>query len=261
VRTIDDIDQPWELLKRKSKSKDIIIPAIADQSTIQWALGKNIGDTLDYVDEHGNRFRIQLAGGLANSILQGNIIIDEAEFIRRYPSEVGYRMLLIDAPAERLEDVREALERAGRNYGLELTSATERLAAFYAVENTYLEIFQLLGGLGMLLGSVGLALVVIRNVMERRGELAMLRAIGMERWDLVKLLLYEHWWLLAMGLLCGVFSALVAVLPALRSGGNEVPYVELGLILLLLFGNGLVWIWFAAQLTLRGELLVALRNE
>ena len=64
-----------------------------------------------------------------------------------------------------------------------------------------------------------------------------------------------------MGLLCGVFSALVAVLPALRSGGNEVPYVELGLILLLLFGNGLVWIWLAAKLTLRGELIMALRNE
>jgi len=261
VRTIDDIDKPWQLLNRKYKSKEIIIPAIADQSTIQWALDKKVGDTLDYMDENGNRFRIQLVGGLANSILQGNIIIAEEEFIQRYPSEVGYRLLLIDATEERLKEVSQTLERAGRNYGLELTPATERLAAFYAVENTYLEIFQLLGGLGMLLGSVGLALVVIRNVMERRGELAMLRAVGMERGDLVKLLLYEHWWLLVMGLLCGVFSALVAVLPALRSGGNAVPYVELGVTLLLLFGNGLVWIWLAAKLALRGDLLVALRNE
>jgi len=261
VRTIDDIDQPWQLLNRTYKSKDIIIPAIADQSTIQWALGKSVGDTLDYMDENGNRFRIQLVGGLANSILQGNIIIAEEDFIRRYPSEVGYQLLLIDAPQERLQDVSEALKQGGRNYGLELTPATERLAAFYAVENTYLEIFQLLGGLGMLLGSVGLALVVTRNVMERRGELAMLRAVGMERGDLVRLLLYEHWWLLAMGLLCGVISALVAVLPALRSGGNAVPYAGLGATLLLLFGNGLVWIWLAARLTLRGELIMALRNE
>ena len=261
VRTLEKTDQPWQLLKRKYTSEEIIIPAIADQSTIQWALDKKVGDTLDYIDENGNRFQVQLVGGLANSVLQGNLIISEDEFIQRYPSEVGYRLLLIDAPEERLKEVSQTLERAGRNYGLELTPATDRLAAFYAVENTYLEIFQLLGGLGILLGSVGLALVVIRNVMERRGELAMLRAVGMERGDLVKLLLYEHWWLLVMGLLCGVFSALVAVLPALRSGGNAVPYLGLGLTLLLLFGNGLIWIWLAAKLTLRGELIMALRNE
>jgi len=254
-----EAENVWLLIKTKEDPN--VIPAFADHNTIVYALGKKLGDTLDYVDEQGRSFKIRLAGGLSNSILQGNLIIAEEEFIRRYPSEEGYRLLLIDAPQERLQDIRKALERAGRNYGLELTPATERLAAFYAVENTYLEIFQLLGGLGMLLGSVGLALVVIRNVMERRGELAMLRAVGMERGDLVKLLLHEHWWLLAMGLLCGVFSALVAVLPALRSGGNEVPYARLGVTLVLLFSNGLVWIWLAARLTLRGELLVALRKE
>jgi len=255
----DEGVQPWLLLKQ-SDDPDVI-PAFADNNTIKYALGKKLGETLEYIDEQGRPFQIQLVGALSNSILQGNLIIDEAEFIRRYPSEVGYRLLLVDAQPERLDEIRPALERAGRNYGLDLTPATQRLADFYAVENTYLEIFQLLGGLGMLLGSVGLALVVIRNVMERRGELAMLRAVGWEKKDLVKLLLYEHWWLLVMGLACGVVSALVAVWPALRSGGNTVPYGELGLTLLLLLGNGLLWIYLATKPALRGELITALRNE
>ena len=64
-----------------------------------------------------------------------------------------------------------------------------------------------------------------------------------------------------MGLLCGVVAAITAVFPVLGSGGNEVPYLALTVILLLLLGNGLFWIWFAARLALRGELIPALRNE
>ena len=61
---------------------------------------------------------------------------------------------------------------------MEVTPAVRRLAAFNAVQNTYLSTFQVLGGLGLLLGSVGLGVVVLRNVLERRGELALLLAVG-----------------------------------------------------------------------------------
>ena len=37
---------------------------------------------------------------------------------------------------------------------------------------------QALGRLGLLLGAVGLAIVLLRGVWERRGELALLRALG-----------------------------------------------------------------------------------
>ena len=61
------------------------------------------------------------------------------------------------------------MSRALQDVGLELTPATQRLAAFNAVQNTYLNTFQVLGGLGLLLGSAGLGVVVLRNVLERRG--------------------------------------------------------------------------------------------
>ena len=50
------------------------------------------------------------------------------------------------------------------------------MAAYLAVENTYLATFQALGGLGLLLGALGLAVVLLRSVWERRGELALLRS-------------------------------------------------------------------------------------
>ena len=62
--------------------------------------------------------------------------------------------------------------------GLIATPTRERVAAYQAVIGAYLSTFQLLGGLGLLLGVLGLAVVVLRGVWERLGELALLRAVG-----------------------------------------------------------------------------------
>jgi hypothetical protein len=43
-----------------------------------------------------------------------------------------------------------------------VVSVGAALAEFNTVENTYLSIFQVLGGLGLLLGSAGLGIVVAR---------------------------------------------------------------------------------------------------
>ncbi|MBN1846384.1 MAG: ABC transporter permease [Sedimentisphaerales bacterium] len=252
-------DNPWQILDEPLGQDEI--PAVTDQNTIIWALGKKLGDTLDYTDEQGHTVRLRLAGALAGSILQGSLIISEAAFIQRFPSVSGYRWFLIDAPAAQQAAVADQLTRAGRDLGWRCEPAARRLGRFLAVENTYLEIFEILGGLGMLLGSVGLALVVLRNVMERRSELGLLRAIGYERSVLRWMLLLEHGWLLGLGLALGVVSALVAVWPTLQRAGRVVPYESLGLMLLGLLLAGLMWIYLAARLALRGRLQDAIRQE
>ena len=252
-------DNPWMLLKRNES--DDIVPAIGDEATIIWALGKSVGDTLPYADERGNTFKIRLVGMLANSIFQGGLLISEDEFVARFPSESGYRTFLIDAPSENAEEVSKTLSRALRDVGLEITSTAQRLAEFNTVQNTYLSIFQILGGLALLLGSVGLGIVVMRNVMERRSELALLRAVGFEKRSLRWLVLSEHWLLLLLGLACGVVAGLVAVLPALRSPGADIPYISLALTLSAVVLSGVLWTWLATILAIRGPLLAALRNE
>jgi ABC-type antimicrobial peptide transport system permease subunit len=145
--------------------------------------------------------------------------------------------------------------------GLELIPAADRLNAFNAVQNTYLDTFQVLGGLGLLLGSAGLGVVVLRNVLERRGELAVLLAAGFRPRALRWLILSEHAALECLGLLIGIVAALAAVLPALLSLAAPVSYLSLAATLGLVFLSGLLWTWAAARLALRGDLLPALRNE
>jgi putative ABC transport system permease protein len=252
-------DQPWLLLKRRQGSDEV--PAIADQASIQWALGKKVGDTLDYTDERGKEFKIRLVASVANSVLQGSLLIDEDEFVERFPKESGYRMFFIDAPSNQADSLSAVLSKGLRDVGLELIPAARRLAEFNAVQNTYLSTFQVLGGLGLLLGSVGLGVVVLRNVLERRGELALLLAVGYRPRSLKWLIMSEHGALLVLGLGVGVIAALVSVLPALLSPGGGLPYLSLILTLGAVLLSGGIWTWLATWLALRGKLLDALRNN
>ncbi|MBI4664005.1 MAG: hypothetical protein HY735_34850 [Verrucomicrobia bacterium] len=251
-------EHPWLLLK--SQDGDTV-PAIGDQASIQWALGKKVGDTLEYTDDRGQSIKLRLVASVANSILQGNLLIAEEEFLARFERESGYRMFLVDAPSNTLEKVSASLGRALRDVGLELTPAARRLAAFNAVQNTYLSTFQVLGGLGLLLGSVGLGVVVLRNVMERRGELALLLAVGFRPRVLRWVVMSEHGALLLSGLGIGLAAALVAVLPTVLLAGSGVPFASLALMLAAVLASGIFWTWLATFLALRGRLLDALRAE
>ncbi|MFZ2146654.1 MAG: ABC transporter permease [Sedimentisphaerales bacterium] len=270
---VRSLESGWDLLN--DNLGENVVPAVGDYATIYWALGKSVGDELDYIDEKGRIFRLRLVGMLKNSILQGSLLISEDEFIKRFPSEDGYRMFLIDVArpswpcfhglearaTTRIEAVAGELSARLRDFGLALTPATQRLAEFNAVENTYLSIFQFLGGLGLILGSVGLGLVVLRNVLDRRGELAMLQAVGFDKAALKRMVFYEHGGLMAGGLACGIVAALVAVSPALKSPGAQVPYFSLVLTIAAIAISGVVWIWFATTFALSGKMLEALRNE
>jgi ABC-type antimicrobial peptide transport system permease subunit len=92
----------------------------------------------------------------------------------------------------------------------------------FAVQNTYLSTFQSLGGIGLLLGIFGLAVIQTRNVLERRKELALLQAIGFTKFRVILLLLYESFTLLAWGLTLAVIASAFALLPFFFGGVQQV---------------------------------------
>ena len=118
----------------------------------------------------------------------------------------------------------DVLDDTLENYGFAARAAAGRLAELMAVQNTYLSTFQALGGLGLVLGTLGLAAVQLRSVLERRGELALMQAVGFRRRRLAAMVLWEHALLLIAGLALGTLSALVAVWPHLAGGAGAVPW-------------------------------------
>ena len=112
-----------------------------------------------------------------------------------------------------------------------------------------------------MLGTVGLGAVLARNVMERRSELALLRAVGYSRRTLSVMVVAENLLLIALGLGTGVACAAVAILPALRSRGPTASLASLAVTLGLVAVVGSAASILAVVSALGAPLVPALRNE
>ena len=249
----------WSLLDQPSA--DGTVPAIADMNTAMWGLGKGVGDTLNYTDAAGKEFKVKLVALLAGSVLQGKGIICEKNFLAKTPDAAGYRFFLVDAPAARVADVRKDLTQQLEQRGLALEPAQDRFNAFSAVQNTYIGIFTILGGLGVLLGTAGLGVLVARHVMERRGELGLMQAVGFTPAALRRMIVGEHGALLLAGVVVGVASAALAVAPSVLKSSHELPLAFLFELVLAIVAFGFLVCILAATLALRGRLLDAVRRE
>ena len=205
-------DQGWAGLSQPTTDTRVI-PAIADANTAQWALKLAVGDTRTLTDERGQSFTIKLVGTIENTILQGSLIISEANFKRLYPSASGHRLLLVDATDDTQRDeLAGLLSDVLVDEGVSITPTTDRLTEYNTVQNTYLSIFQSLGGLGVVLGAMGLGVIAARDVLERRSELALLFALGHTRSQIRGVMLLEKGLVLVLGLLFGTLSAAAATL-------------------------------------------------
>ncbi|HWQ32333.1 MAG TPA: ABC transporter permease [Blastocatellia bacterium] len=250
---------PWLLLEKQMN--DGTVPVIADANSLTYVLHRALNDVITINASDGSEARLRIVAALSDSVLQGELLMSERNFLRLFPDEQGWRFFLIDAPPQKAEAVTRLLEDKLSDYGFDVTSTAERLAGFHQVENTYLSTFQTLGGLGLLLGTVGLAAVLLRNVLERRRELALLRATGWQASHLTLMIVAENALLLGCGLLTGVVCALIAIAPAMFARGGQVSVVSLAVLLLAVLVTGLAASLVAVAATTRAPLLPALRTE
>jgi putative ABC transport system permease protein len=249
---------PWLLLNREIGSD--VVPVIGDANSITYVLHKELGD--DVVVARGDRpLRLRIVAALADSIFQGELLMAETRFTRLFPEQEGYRFLLVDAPADRATRVAAAIEEGAGDLGADATATAERLAEFHTVENTYLSTFQTLGGLGLLVGTIGLAAVILRNVLERRRELALLGAVGYGRGHIFTIVVAENLLLLGWGLAIGGVCALVAIAPAAFEHGGRIPIAGSVWLLIAVGAAGLLSSVVATRAALATPMLAALRAE
>jgi len=252
-------DNPWTLLYQDFGPG--IVPVLGDANSVQWILHLGLGDELIVDDEYGEPLHLRIVGTFAESIFRSELLISEENLLAHFPSQSGYSTFLVDAADSDTDAVAAALERTLGPYGFDAERTDELLAKFLVVQNTYLATFQLLGGLGLLLGTVGLAVVLVRNVIERRAELATLRTFGFRRNALSRMVLAENVFLLLVGTAIGSASSLIAVAPRFIGGGFELPWGSLGLILVAVLTVGMASSILAVAGALRVPLLPVLKGD
>jgi len=260
----EEKENPWLLLK--GPVVDGAIPVIADANSMTYVLHRKLGDVVDLNQGTGRPIHLRLVAALSDSIFQGELLMSDANFLKLFPDWGGYNYFLLDlAPGEAstvssVSSVTHVLDQQLSDFGFQITPTSERLAAFHRVENTYLTTFEALGGLGLVLGTLGLAAVLLRNVLEQRRELGLLRAIGYDSGHFALMVITENGVLVVFGLVTGALCALIAIGPALVSRGAHVPAISLWMMLLVLI-TGLFASVAATLAALRLPLLASLRAE
>lgn len=254
-------DNPWQLLEQPTD--DGAIPVIIDKNTAWYSLKVYLPGTEFTVDyDSGESIRFRLVGLLNNSVLQGSLLVSEDNFTRLFPDLGGYRYFLMKlANPVGGEPEIERLADALSDKGFDARQADRLLAGFLEVQNTYLSTFQSLGFLGLMLGTFGLAAVQLRNILERRRELGVLRAVGFPTRQLARMLASENLILLGSGLAAGITAALITTLPHWFFGKASIPWLALGIMFLLIAAIGTGTSWLASRRVFRTPLLDALRDE
>jgi ABC-type antimicrobial peptide transport system permease subunit len=102
---------------------------------------------------------------------------------------------------------------------------------------------------------------MFRNVLERRRELALLRAVGYNRQHMSRMILAEAMLLLAAGLGAGVLSAIIAVVPAWTARAGAGPGATLIVLLAGVIVAGMISAAIATRAASHGGVLDALRSE
>jgi hypothetical protein len=267
-------EKPWAALDMdlgRDEKGEAIVPAVLDMSTAVYSLHlSGVGSQLPIRDAAGRAVTVQVVGLLENSVMQGNLLVSENKFLKMFPDTGGYRFFLIERAAgngnvvgaERGgRSVASVLESALPEEGFDVVDAREQLAQFLAVQNTYLSTFQSLGALGLLLGTVGLAVVQLRSVLERRGELALMRAGGFGSRRLIWMVIGENAVLLVGGLAVGYVAAAIALIPQWAPHGASVPWQVLAVLLGTIALVGIVAGWLATRRQLAAPILPALRGD
>jgi putative ABC transport system permease protein len=259
AETPEEQANPWLLLERRFE--DGAVPAIGDATSLAYVFRLAVGDDFVMQGPDGRPLTLRIVAALRDSVLQSELILSDANFTHLFPRSDGFRVFLIGAEAARVPAVTTALEEQLSDFGMDVQSAAERLASYHRVENTFLTTFQALGALGLILGTLGLGTVLLRNVLERQRELALLQATGYRRSHLVRMVLAESVFVLACGLVLGAGSAAVAIAPAYLERAQPFPYLTtLGLLGAVLMA-GLLSTIMATRAVATLPLLASLKNE
>ena len=202
---------PWSSLSQKTGD---YYPVIADQTVLQWGLMKSVGDTITYFNRKGEPVILQFIGGLNNSIFQGNLLMDKQFFAEIWGVD-GSEVMLVQTPDSTQQAVKQMLSQALANYGLRLGLCNERLKEFNSVTDSYLTIFLMLGGLGLMIGLFGMLLVIRRGLLDRSREVSTLSAIGFDAESIKRQLFRESMAVPLYAVVVGTIAALVSVISSI----------------------------------------------
>lgn len=183
--------------------------AVIVSSNFALNLGATVGDTI-VLDTPSGPLRL-LVGALTVDFAspRGTIEMSRKLYTRYWHDSQVNRVWVRVAPEADVAAVREDIARTlGRTHGLRILSSGEMVKYWAAqVRRAFAGVY-VLGGMVLLVVLVGMADTLAAGVVERTRHLGAIRAVGVDRWQLGRMVLAEAAVLALLGILLAVVAGL-----------------------------------------------------
>jgi len=184
------------------------------------------------------------AVGVTQSFFLQGIIVSRDALLSAFPGNpraVNSTFFFFrSAVSADLPELTHDLERELRPIGMNTMNLRETLEFALSAFNTIFLLFQSFLALGLVVGIAGLAIITTRNVVERKREIGVLRALGFRRSLVLKSQLIEVLLVVSLGVVIGLvvgiaFAAQLFASSELAGVELTIPWDRLGIIFLITY--------------------------
>jgi putative ABC transport system permease protein len=237
------LDRPRALFE----ARDGRLPEFHRQGAL---VGVSVAAELDLqpgsaVEIEGQRFRVIAVLAETDDITpiqpSNAVVLPRDAFAQDAPSQVVVQANSGEDASYVAGTVRERLNaRENRVSVFELSSILDRINEFFGLLNAFLIA---LGAISLIVAGVAIFNVMLMSTTERRGEIGVLRAVGVQKGDVLRTLVVEATLLGVLGGLGGVVLTVLAVGALFQFtpiGADVILHPSNGVYLVVAFGFGVV---------------------
>jgi putative ABC transport system permease protein len=191
--------QVWEQLANSTDS------VVLDEATTPGSV--EVGDVLKLNSDKGP-LRLRVAG-VVDEFWLGGIFVSKPMFGQLYPTRAADTAWLVSAkPGISADVLTRSIEARYPGLGLDARPVKQIFEEAASLQQTFVGLFQVLLKLGLIIGITGLSITAVRNVLERRHAVGVMRAVGFKRYMVGISLLLESVLIATLGCAVGLGTGL-----------------------------------------------------
>jgi len=168
-------------------------------------VGAYVGGTITITDIGGqNRTRVLTVIGIMDQMFFFQGIMVNKDVVRNEYGGVDSIIIIELGEGEDTKAVAKAFEKNYLELGLQTSDLAGIINSFISLINNMMYLMEGFLGIGLLVGIAGIGIISYRNVIDRRQQIGMLRAIGFKRRMIAKSFLIETSFITVLAIIIGI---------------------------------------------------------
>ena len=227
----------------------------------------SVGSSVPVVWEDGAKGSLKVAGVYASNQLLGKYLVDDSA-ATHFRQQLYFAALVKAAPGQDVAQLRQSLDQAMKPYpNVQVQDQSEFVGEAAGQIDQLVQFFQLLLALSIGIAILGIVNTLALSVLERTRELGLLRAVGMGRRQVKRMVRVESVLVSVfggvLGLVVGVIFGVALQRALVSQGVTELsfPVTQLVVYLLLAAVAGVLAAWLPARRASKLNVLQAVASD